>query len=163
MFLIPSSQPQPPTQHLWGSWNLCHCQGLFTSPGWTDASSLCWLFLLLPFSCTQYTPKGTTATFWVGRNWLRFFGFLWMAFQLPQLLTKRCTPCIFIITIEKFIHYIRVSEARFCFCWQDHPFFPFGFHYAILSKIFYTFMYFKANLLWSPIRLEHFWYSYDTT
>lgn len=67
-----------------------------------------WLLLLLPFSCTQHTPKDTSATFWVGGNWLRFFSFLWIAFKLPQLLTEWCTPCIFIITIVKLTHYIRV-------------------------------------------------------
>lgn len=34
--------------------------------------------------------------------------FLWITFQLPQLLTERCTPCICIITIKNLKHYIRV-------------------------------------------------------
>lgn len=147
-FLIPSSWPQPSMQHLWCSWNLCHCRGLFTSPGWTDASFLLIAPAPVP-SITLRTPVPHLELEGIGWDSLAF---LWIPFQLPHLLTKRCIPPIFIITIEKLILYIRV-RLDFVSFGMTITFFSFGFNYAFHSKNFYKLLCFKANLLWSPIQL----------
>lgn len=61
------------------------------------------MVLLLPFSCPIRTP---VPHFW--RELVEILWLLWIALQLLQLLTKRCTLYIFIITMEKLILYIRV-------------------------------------------------------
>lgn len=144
-------------QHLWCSWNLCHCRGLFTSPGWTDASFLLIAPAPVP-SIALRTPVPHLELEGIGWDSLAF---LWIPFQLPHLLTKRCIPRIFIITIEKLIIYIRV-RVDFVSFGMTITLFSFGFNYAFHSKNFYKLLCFKANLLWSPIQLYNFWHSYDT-
>lgn len=106
-FLIPSSWPQP-------------LPSTYEAAG---AVSLPWAFhkprmngCLFSVDCSCFCPSPVPSTplrtpvphFELeGIGW-DSLAFLQIAFQLPQLLKERCTPCICNITIKKLTHYIRV-------------------------------------------------------